>query len=223
MLHEDHANSLRRMGKFHRPLLALPWIALVCERIADYFDKSSWFLSHDPPGDVPYCQIRPILGGHYFGDFQSLRCQALSGQPFGVVPPGEHFPLVYFAHYAVSWMPITAGFLLFASLSVTIAVMLVLRLRLRRLSPRQIHVRCRWASPRHIGGDRGARPPQAERLSAGAAGAYRGWSDRDRRVLVLFPVLILISGGIASVLIGAVLERDGEARHDGAELLELDN
>lgn len=126
LLYEDHANSLRQMGTFHRSLVALPWIALVCERIADYFDKSSWYLSHEPPGDVPYCQIRPILGGHYFGDFQSLRCQALSAQPYGVEPPGEHFPLVYFIHYAVSWMPITAGFLLLASFSVAIVVILVL-------------------------------------------------------------------------------------------------
>ena len=42
-------------------------------------------------------------------------------------------------------------------------------------------------------------------------------------VLVLFPVVILMSGGIASGVIGAVLQRDGEARHEGSELLELDD
>jgi hypothetical protein len=42
-------------------------------------------------------------------------------------------------------------------------------------------------------------------------------------VLALFPVLILMSGGVASAVIGAVLQRDGEARHEGSELLELDD
>jgi len=42
-------------------------------------------------------------------------------------------------------------------------------------------------------------------------------------VLVLFPVLILLSGGVASAVIGAVLQRDGETRHEGSELLELDD
>jgi asparagine synthetase B (glutamine-hydrolysing) len=42
-------------------------------------------------------------------------------------------------------------------------------------------------------------------------------------VLALFPVLILMSGGLASSIIGAVLQRDGEVRHEGSELLELDD
>ena len=42
-------------------------------------------------------------------------------------------------------------------------------------------------------------------------------------VLALFPALILMSGGVASAVIGAVLQRDGEARHEGSELLELDD
>jgi hypothetical protein len=41
--------------------------------------------------------------------------------------------------------------------------------------------------------------------------------------LVLLPVLILMSGGVASAMIGAVLQRDGEVRHEGSELLELDD
>ena len=41
--------------------------------------------------------------------------------------------------------------------------------------------------------------------------------------LVLFPVLILMSGGVASAMIGALLQRDGEVRHEGSELLELDD
>ena len=42
-------------------------------------------------------------------------------------------------------------------------------------------------------------------------------------VLSLFPVLILMSGGLASAIIGSVLQRDGEVRHEGSELLELDD
>jgi hypothetical protein len=32
-----------------------------------------------------------------------------------------------------------------------------------------------------------------------------------------------MSGGVASAIIGAVLQRDGEVRHEGSELLELDD
>ena len=54
---------------------------------------------------------------------------------------------------------------------------------------------------------------------------HRGLAGREDLVvvLVLFPVLILMSGGVASAVIGAVLQRDGETRHEGSELLELDD
>ena len=42
-------------------------------------------------------------------------------------------------------------------------------------------------------------------------------------VLLLLPVLVLMSGGVASALIGFFLGRDAEARHEGSELLELDD
>ena len=42
-------------------------------------------------------------------------------------------------------------------------------------------------------------------------------------VLALFPVLIGISGGLASAIIGAVLQRDGEIRHEGSELAAIDD
>jgi hypothetical protein len=42
-------------------------------------------------------------------------------------------------------------------------------------------------------------------------------------VLVIFPSLVLISGGMASALIGWFLQRDGEIRHQGSELLDLDD
>ncbi|MDA2974577.1 MAG: hypothetical protein O2986_08510 [Actinomycetota bacterium] len=42
-------------------------------------------------------------------------------------------------------------------------------------------------------------------------------------VLALFPVLILMSGGLASAIIGAVLQRDGEDRCAHLESLELDD
>jgi hypothetical protein len=40
-------------------------------------------------------------------------------------------------------------------------------------------------------------------------------------VLLIFPSLILISGGVASAVIGHFLQRDGEIRHEGSELLKL--
>lgn len=42
-------------------------------------------------------------------------------------------------------------------------------------------------------------------------------------VLLIFPTLVLISGGVGSALIGLLLQRDGEQRHEGSELLELDD
>jgi hypothetical protein len=42
-------------------------------------------------------------------------------------------------------------------------------------------------------------------------------------VLLIFPSLILMSGGAASAILGFFLQRDGEARHEGSELLGLDD
>lgn len=42
-------------------------------------------------------------------------------------------------------------------------------------------------------------------------------------VLVLIPVTVLMSGGIASAIIGHFLGRDAERRHEGSELLTLDD
>ena len=42
-------------------------------------------------------------------------------------------------------------------------------------------------------------------------------------VLLLFPVLVIMSGAVASALIGEFLFRDGVARNEGSELLELDD
>ena len=42
-------------------------------------------------------------------------------------------------------------------------------------------------------------------------------------VLLIFPTLVLMSGGIASAVLGFFLQRDGEVRHEGSELLELDD
>jgi hypothetical protein len=42
-------------------------------------------------------------------------------------------------------------------------------------------------------------------------------------VLVIFPSLLLMSGGVASAILGHFLQRDGEIRHEGSELLELDD
>jgi hypothetical protein len=40
-------------------------------------------------------------------------------------------------------------------------------------------------------------------------------------VLLIFPTLVLVSGGVASAVLGHFLQRDGEIRHEGSELLEL--
>jgi hypothetical protein len=41
--------------------------------------------------------------------------------------------------------------------------------------------------------------------------------------LLLFPVVVIMSGAVASGLIGQLLYRDGVARNEGSELLELDD
>ncbi len=42
-------------------------------------------------------------------------------------------------------------------------------------------------------------------------------------VLLIFPTMILMSGGVAAAIIGHFLQRDGEIRHEGSELLALDD
>ena len=40
-------------------------------------------------------------------------------------------------------------------------------------------------------------------------------------VLLLIPVIVLVSGGIASGILGELLYRDGKARFEGNELADL--
>lgn len=40
-------------------------------------------------------------------------------------------------------------------------------------------------------------------------------------VLVVFPVVVIMSGAAASAILGEFLTRDGEARHAESELLDL--
>ena len=42
-------------------------------------------------------------------------------------------------------------------------------------------------------------------------------------VLLLFPVAVIMSGAVASGIIGDLLYRDGRKRNEGSELLELDD
>lgn len=42
-------------------------------------------------------------------------------------------------------------------------------------------------------------------------------------VLLVFPSLVLMSGGVASAIVGFFLQRDGEIRHQGSELVALDD
>jgi hypothetical protein len=40
-------------------------------------------------------------------------------------------------------------------------------------------------------------------------------------VLLLIPVMVLMSGGILSAVLGETMEVDAEARNEGSELLDL--
>lgn len=40
-------------------------------------------------------------------------------------------------------------------------------------------------------------------------------------VMILIPVALLMSGAAASAILGEVFRRDGEARYQGSELLDL--
>ena len=42
-------------------------------------------------------------------------------------------------------------------------------------------------------------------------------------VLLLIPVLVLLSGAVASAILGETLEHDAEVRYRGSELLDLDD
>jgi hypothetical protein len=42
-------------------------------------------------------------------------------------------------------------------------------------------------------------------------------------VLLLIPVTVLLSGGVLSAVIGEAMYRDGRARHEGSELLDIDD
>lgn len=42
-------------------------------------------------------------------------------------------------------------------------------------------------------------------------------------VLLIFPILVLMSGGVASAILGFFLQRDGEIRNEGSELLQIDD
>ncbi|MFZ8997790.1 MAG: hypothetical protein ACO225_01035 [Ilumatobacteraceae bacterium] len=42
-------------------------------------------------------------------------------------------------------------------------------------------------------------------------------------VLLVFPSVVLISGGLGAAVLGHLLQKDGEVRHEGSELLSLDD
>lgn len=41
--------------------------------------------------------------------------------------------------------------------------------------------------------------------------------------LLLLPVVVMMSGGVAAGIIGQVFHRDATIRHEGSELLDLDD
>lgn len=40
-------------------------------------------------------------------------------------------------------------------------------------------------------------------------------------ILLIFPVLVIVGGVVAAALLGTVLTRDADARHEGSELIDL--
>jgi len=42
-------------------------------------------------------------------------------------------------------------------------------------------------------------------------------------VMIAIPVVVLMSGAVASAIVGEVYRRDGTARYAGSELLELED
>ena len=42
-------------------------------------------------------------------------------------------------------------------------------------------------------------------------------------VLLIFPSLVVMSGGVGAAIVGFFLQRDGEIRHEGSELLDIDD
>lgn len=40
-------------------------------------------------------------------------------------------------------------------------------------------------------------------------------------VLLLFPVMVLMSAALGAAIIGQLLHKDAEVRHEGSELIEL--
>jgi len=40
-------------------------------------------------------------------------------------------------------------------------------------------------------------------------------------VLLMIPVLVIMTGAVASAVVGEVFYRDGRSRHEGSELLDL--
>src|SRR5690606_2972253 len=62
-----------------------------------------------------------------------------------------------------------------------------------------------------------SRPDPSGRLGA-MAGAIAIVVD-----LLIFPSLVLVSDGVDPAILGFCLQKDGEARHDGSEHLDLDD
>lgn len=76
----------------HAYQMSLAWVVLITWRLLEYFERDSVFFdAHDPPGDAVGC-ARPLLGSHFFGDFQSVLCQSGRGVPEFLPGPIEQTP-----------------------------------------------------------------------------------------------------------------------------------
>lgn len=40
-------------------------------------------------------------------------------------------------------------------------------------------------------------------------------------VLILFPIVVLMSGAVGAAILGTAVGKDAEARHEGSELIDL--
>ena len=112
----------------HSHQLALAWVVFITWRLLEYFGRDSVFFdAHDPPGDAVGC-ARPLLGSHFFGDFQSVLCQSGRGAPEFVPGPIEQTPALLALTSVVPGDFRGVGLGLMLVFSVTLLI-LVLRLR----------------------------------------------------------------------------------------------
>lgn len=119
---------LNLLSLFAGVVAALLWL-FAFRYGADLSRINLFFLAHDVPGDVSSECTGPVLGNHYFGDHQSIFCQASDGRPYSAQPAGEYFPFAYFVYRLVRPLSLSGslGFLLLVTGS--LGLLAAMRLR----------------------------------------------------------------------------------------------